>query len=146
MMLDLSTPCALFFALREVTDVKNQTFKQKGKLDRAKKLDVILRQMTGDAITQEQRKHLQCALGHRRQYRLRLCATGCDFEQAVTLKHGKAGEGKHVKMLSGSNCGLLAALVSGQATKKGGNTVYLYLTKSKEASDDAVQKKDKEKA
>ena len=131
--------CALFLRFREVMDLKNQTFAKKDMADRAKKLDVVLRQLTGDAITKEQRQCLQYALGHRRQFRLQLCTTGCDFKQAVSLGLTKDCKGKRVRMLIENDCGMVAALVSSQLPGKRDTTVYLYLPEAKEAMLDALQ-------
>lgn len=138
--------CALFLRFREVMDLKNQTFAKKDMADRAKKLDVVLRQLTGDAITKEQRQCLQYALGHRRQFRLQLCTTGCDFKNAVFPELTKECGERRVKMLLGKESGLMAALVSCHPPEMGDSTVYLYLPKSKEAMCDAMQGEEKKEA
>lgn len=138
--------CALFLRFREVMDLKNQTFAKKDMADRAKKLDVVLRQLTGDAITKEQRQCLQYALRHRRQFRLQLCTTGCDFKNAVFPELTKEGGERRVRMLLGKESGLMAALVSCHPPEMGDSAVYLYLPKSKEAMCDAMQGEEKKEA
>ena len=138
--------CALFLRFREVMDLKNQTFAKKDMADRAKKLDVVLRQLTGDAITKEQRQCLQYALGNRRQFRLQLCTTGCDFKNAVFPELTKEGGERRVRMLLGKESGLMAALVSCHPPEMGDSAVYLYLPKSKEAMCDAMQGEEKKEA
>lgn len=147
MRLDPSTPCALFFAfLGEVMDLKNENFVDMDFKNRAKKLDVVLRRMTGDTMTQEQRQRLQYALGYRRQYRLRLCKSDCDFKQAVSPEQVSADSRKSVRMLLGENSGMLAALVSNRQSEGSDNTVYLYLPNSKEALRDERQEEDVKEA
>ena len=142
-----STPCALFFCVSgEVKDLKNVSFMKTDFKHRAKKLDVVLRRMTGDTMTKEQRQRLQYALDYRRQYRLRLCKTDCDFKRAVSPGQANKDCGKRVRMLLGKNCGMMAALVSSKTQGRGDNTVYLYLPESNEAMGDEMQEEDVKEA
>ena len=92
--------------------MKNKSFVKTSVKYRAKKLDVVLRRLSGDTMTKEQRQCLQYALGCRRQYRLRLCKTDCDFKRAVSLGQASKDCGKRIRMLLSENCGMMAALVS----------------------------------
>ena len=122
--------------------MKNRSFVKTSVKHRAKKLDVVLRRLTGDTLTKDQRLCLQHALDCRRQYRLRLCRTGCDFKKAVSPGQANKDCGKRVRMLLGKNCGMMAALVSSKTQGRGDNTVYLYLPESKEAMGDEMQEED----
>lgn len=53
--------------------MKNDLFKAKTAFEKRKKLDVVLRQMTGDRLTESERRVIGKAVGHCRQYRLTLC-------------------------------------------------------------------------
>ena len=97
-------------------------------------------------MTKEQRQCLQYALGCRRQYRLRLCKTDCDFKRAVSLGQASKDCGKRIRMLLSENCGMMAALVSSKTQGRGDNTVYLYLPESKEAMGDEMQEEDAKEA
>ncbi|OUP59295.1 hypothetical protein B5E80_00945 [Flavonifractor sp. An135] len=127
-------------------DLKNRSFVKTSVKHRAKKLDVVLRRLTGDTLTKDQRLCLQHALDCRRQYRLRLCRTGCDFKKAVSPGQANKDCGKRVRMLLGKNCGMMAALVSSKTQGRGDNTVYLYLPESKEAMGDEMQEEDAKEA
>lgn len=127
-------------------DLKNKSFVKTSVKHRAKKLDVVLRRLTGDTLTKDQRLCLQHALDCRRQYRLRLCRTGCDFKKAVSPGQANKDCGKRVRMLLGKNCGMMAALVSSKTQGRGDNTVYLYLPESKEAMGDEMQEEDAKEA
>ena len=127
-------------------DLKNKSFVKTSVKYRAKKLDVVLRRLTGDTLTKDQRLCLQHALDCRRQYRLRLCRTGCDFKKAVSPGQANKDCGKRVRMLLGKNCGMMAALVSSKTQGRGDNTVYLYLPESKEAMGDEMQEEDAKEA
>ena len=127
-------------------DLKNKSFVKTSVKYRAKKLDVVLRRLSGDTMTEEQRQCLQYALGCRRQFRLRLCKTGCDFKKAVSPGQANKDCGKRVRMLLGKNCGMMAALVSSKTQGRGDNTVYLYLPESKEAMGDEMQEEDAKEA
>ena len=127
-------------------DLKNRSFVKTRVNHRAKKLDVVLRRLTGDTLTKDQRLCLQHALDCRRQYRLRLCRTGCDFKKAVSPGQANKDCGKRVRMLLGKNCGMMAALVSSKTQGRGDNTVYLYLPESKEAMGDEMQEEDAKEA
>lgn len=126
--------------------MKNKSFVKTSVKYRAKKLDVVLRRLSGDTMTKEQRLCLQHALDCRRQYRLRLCRTGCDFKKAVSPGQANKDCGKRVRMLLGKNCGMMAALVSSKTQGRGDNTVYLYLPESKEAMGDEMQEEDAKEA
>ena len=126
--------------------MKNRSFVKTSVRHRAKKLDVVLRRLTGDTLTKDQRLCLQHALDCRRQYRLRLCRTGCDFKKAVSPGQANKDCGKRVRMLLGKNCGMMAALVSSKTQGRGDNTVYLYLPESKEAMGDEMQEEDAKEA
>ena len=123
-------------------DLKNKSFVKTSVKYREKKLDVVLRRLSGDTMTEEQRQCLQYALGCRRQFRLRLCKTDCDFKRAVSPGQANKDCGKRVRMLLGKNCGMMAALVSSKTQGRGDNTVYLYLPESKEAMGDEMQEED----
>ncbi|MFR1618154.1 MAG: hypothetical protein ACLSUM_12640 [Dysosmobacter welbionis] len=127
-------------------DLKNRSFVKTSVKHRANKLDVVLRRLTGDTLTKDQRLCLQHALDCRRQYRLRLCRTGCDFKKAVSPGQANKDCGKRVRMLLGKNCGMMAALVSSKTQGRGDNTVYLYLPESKEAMGDEMQEEDAKEA
>ena len=126
--------------------MKNKSFVKTSVKHRANKLDVVLRRLTGDTLTKDQRLCLQHALDCRRQYRLRLCRTGCDFKKAVSPGQANKDCGKRVRMLLGKNCGMMAALVSSKTQGRGDNTVYLYLPESKEAMGDEMQEEDAKEA
>ncbi|WP_208318551.1 hypothetical protein [Intestinimonas butyriciproducens] len=126
--------------------MKNRSFVKTSVKHRANKLDVVLRRLTGDTLTKDQRLCLQHALDCRRQYRLRLCRTGCDFKKAVSPGQANKDCGKRVRMLLGKNCGMMAALVSSKTQGRGDNTVYLYLPESKEAMGDEMQEEDAKEA
>ena len=126
--------------------MKNKSFVKTSVKHRAKKLDVVLRRLTGDTLTKDQRLCLQHALDCRRQYRLRLCRTGCDFKKAVSPGQANKDCGKRVRMLLGKNCSMMAALVSSKTQGRGDNTVYLYLPESKEAMGDEMQEEDAKEA
>ncbi|QUO38795.1 hypothetical protein KFE19_04605 [Dysosmobacter sp. Marseille-Q4140] len=126
--------------------MKNKSFVKTSVKHRSKKLDVVLRRLTGDTMTKDQRLCLQHALDCRRQYRLRLCRTGCDFKKAVSPGQANKDCGKRVRMLLGKNCGMMAALVSSKTQGRGDNTVYLYLPESKEAMGDEMQEEDAKEA
>ena len=110
--------CALFCVSGEVMDLKNRSFVKTSVKHRAKKLDVVLRRLTGDTLTKDQRLP------------------------------GQANKdcGKRVRMLLGKNCGMMAALVSSKTQGRGDNTVYLYLPESKEAMGDEMQEEDAKEA
>ena len=127
-------------------DLKNKSFVKTSVKYREKKLDVVLRRLSGDTMTEEQRQCLQYALGCRRQFRLRLCKTDCDFKRAVSPGQANKDCGKRVRMLLGKNCGMMAALVSSKTQGRGDNTVYLYLPESKEAMGDEMQEEDAKEA
>lgn len=128
-------------------NLKNQAFLKKSTMCRAKKLDVVLRQVTGDTITREQRLKLARALGLRRQYRFRLCPSRRAFQSAVNSAQGLDGENAVRILLSDRDSPKstpMAAIV--RMPGHGGRMVYFYLPKRKEAALNEPRPKKRKKA
>ena len=138
--------CA-FFAFQGVIDLKNQAFLKKSTMCRAKKLDVVLRRVTGDAITREQRLQLTRALEPWRQYRFQLYPSRHAFQFAVNSVQGLKGKNQVCILLGDRDSpktAPMAALV--QMPGHGGRMVYLYLPKRKEAARNEPRPKKRKKA
>ena len=113
-------------------DLKNQAFLKKSTMCRAKKLDVVLRRVMGDAITREQRLQLTRALEPWRQYRFQLYPSRHAFQSAVNSAQGLKAKNQVCILLGdrdGPKTAPMAALV--QMPGHGGRMVYLYLPKRK---------------
>ena len=77
--------------------MNNQAFRKQTDQKNRRKLEVVLRRMTGDALTEEQRRRLWRALEQRRQYCLRLCASkeGIPASCGARDRQGQAGYSAH---------------------------------------------------
>lgn len=128
--------------------MNNQVFRKQSTRKNKKKLDVLLRRLTDDALTDEQRRRLRYALSHHRQYHLRLCTSKSSFGQASDPDSVQNRSGTVRILLDGTECpngAPLAALVRRRTAGKRENTLYLYLPKLKgERRDETRTKETKE--
>ena len=120
--------------------LRNRAFQAQTEAENRKKLEIVLRQLTGDQLTPEQRWQIAQAIGCRQQYRFRLCQ-GSDIpldtpdgrQMAAHLIFGDA---------KGESPGPVAVLVQCSTPGAGTNTVYIYLPEEKEEQwDDARKEK-----
>ena len=120
--------------------MRNQEFQAQTKAQSRKKLEIVLRQLTGDQLTPEQRWPIAQAVGCRRQYRFRLCQgpdiplDTADGRQVVA--HLIFGDAK------GESPGPAAVLVRCSTPGAESNTVYIYLPEEKEEQWDDIRKEE----
>ncbi len=129
--------------------MNNQAFRKQTDQKNRRKLEVVLRRMTGDALTEEQRRRLWRALEQRRQYCLRLCASKRAFLQAAAPATGRGRPGT-VRILLGDlndhDDVPLAALVRRRNAKTREHTLYLYLPDLKGEKRDETRTKERKEA
>lgn len=110
--------------------MKNQVFQAQTESENQRKLEVVLRQLTDDRLTSEQRRLIGEAVGFRRQYSFRLCRSPnlppIPLQQRGSSVHPIFGN------LKGRAKEPAAALVRCSAQGKEQNTVYIYLPVEKE--------------
>lgn len=139
--------CALFCVLGGMY-LNNRAFQKKSTRARAKKLDVVLRQLTDGALTEGQRQQLGRVLGEQHQYKLQLFTSWCDFNLAAA--QAQAQDKMLMHILPGGtgspNHTPSAILARGQSHGKSKNTVYIYLPKLKEAMRDETRTKEAKEA
>lgn len=121
--------------------MKNQVFLAQSEADIRRKLDVVLRQIAGNRLTEKQRHQIAAAVG-RRQYRFQ-------FTQVPGLPsevRDAADDQTVIRPIFGDLKGLArgptAVLVRGCILGKDANTVYLYLPREKEEPWDESRKKE----
>lgn len=120
--------------------LQNQAFQAQTEAENRKKLEIVLRQLTGDQLTPEQRWQIAQAVGCRRQYRFQLCQgpdtlldTAEGSQMAAHLIFGDT---------RGESPGPAAVLVRCSTPGAESNTVYIYLPEEKEEQwDDARKEK-----
>lgn len=112
--------------------MKNLTFSSQTESEKQKKLDVVLRQLTEDRLTSEQRRQISKALGGRRQYNLLLS------ESPVLPREAKEC-GCVIRpifgSLNGPKQGPTAVLVYNKASGEPCNNVYIYLPEEEQQND-----------
>lgn len=120
--------------------LRNQAFQAQTEAENRKKLEIVLRQLTGDQLTPEQRWQIAQAVGCRRQYRFRLCQgpdiplnTADGHQMAAHLIFGDA---------KGESPGPAAVLVRCSTPGAESNTVYIYLPEEKEEQWDEIRKEE----
>ena len=120
--------------------LRNRAFQAQTKAENRKKLEIVLRQLTGDQLTPEQRWQIAQAVGCRQQYRFRLCQgpdipldTADGRQVAAHLIFGDA---------KGESPGPAAVLVRCSTPGAESNTVYIYLPEEKEEQWDDIRKEE----
>lgn len=125
-----------FLRFRGGMHLKNQLFKTQGEPENSKKLDMVLRQLTGDLLTAEQRRQIEHALGHQRQYHLRLCRSRCAFTRVLQAENGK----KVLYMLTPSGTeqteAPMTAVIRNPDCGRTGGIVYIYIPDEEERRDE----------
>ena len=115
--------------------MKNRVFRALSEADNRRKLDVALRQLTGDRLTLEQRRQIGHELVAGRQYTFRICQDPGAFCREVNPKNARDGQ-TIIRTLFG-DLGHLSempvAVLKQQYFSKGrSDTVYIYLPTKKE--------------
>ncbi|MPM49561.1 hypothetical protein SDC9_96291 [bioreactor metagenome] len=115
--------------------MKNRVFLAQPESVNRRKLDVTLRQLTGDRLTAEQRDRIGRGLDARRQYAFQVCRCPGAFCREVNPKNARDGQ-TIIRTLFGDLEHLskrpAAVLVRRLAPGERSNTVYIYLPTKKE--------------
>lgn len=111
--------------------MKNQLFLAAEDAVNQRKLDVTLRQFTGDLLTEEQRQLIAAAVGYDRQCSIKVCSTAQKFLEVAALQKTDPKR-TALQLLYGELESLpanpAAALVYRYRPLQGmSNTVYLYI-------------------
>ena len=120
--------------------MKNRAFQVQSEVENQRKLEVVLRQLSGDRLTGEQRRLIGEAIGFCRQYSFRLCRP----PSLPTISSQQTGGYTAVRTIFGNLEGRTdepaAALVRCSAQGEEQNTVYIYLPVEKEEQRDEPRK------
>ncbi len=119
--------------------MQNQVFQAQTEPEKRRKLEIVLRQLAGDQLTDQQRHLIAQAIGCQRQYSIQLCREPVPPADAEGLSGGQM-----VRHPIFSNAhGSAAVLVQCRARGEQSNTVYIYLpTEKEEQRDDTRQKEE----
>lgn len=125
--------------------MKNRVFLARSEAANHKKLEVTLRQLTGDRLTAEQRDQIAHGLTGRRQYTFRVCHEPGAFCSEVNPKNTR--DGKTVtRTLFGDLEHLskspVAVLVHCLVPEERSSIVYIYLPTKKEETHDVPRKEE----
>lgn len=123
--------CA-FLRFKEGMPLKNQAFARQNELKHRRKLRVVLRQLTQNRLTAEQRCVIEQAAGHQRQCHLKLCSTPQVIRRTIDMNstHSRTTA---AKTLFGSLDNPPMALLVHQIGANGtDNTICIYLPDEKE--------------
>lgn len=117
--------------------MNNQSFKARAEPDNRKKLDVVLRQLTGSLLTAQQRLLIGNAVSTQQQYSLRICGSKDAIRRELdesSSKHGTATPCVLFGDLSSARQSPAAILVHGATPPDGRrmNILYIYLPTQKE--------------
>ena len=116
--------------------MRNQAFQAQTETENRKKLEIVLRQLTGDQLTAQQRRQIVQAVGGRQQYSFHFCQgldiplNTADQDGTQVAVHPIFGDAK------GAHSGPAAVLVRCSAPGAESNTVYICLSKEKEEQRD----------
>ncbi len=124
--------------------MKNQAFQTQTEAECRKKLDAALRQLTGDRLTEEQRRLVWQAVGWHRQYTLQILENPGTFCREVNPKNGLDGLTVYHTIFGDlEELGQEAAVLVCRQTSPGRpRTVYIYLPKKKEEDRDDARKEE----
>lgn len=122
--------------------LRNQAFQAQTEAENRKKLEVVLRQLTGNQLTPQQRQLIVQALGGQQQYRFRLCQRSdiplntTDQDGSQMAFHLIFGNSK------GERPGPAAVRVWCSTPGAESNTVYIYLPEEKEEPRDDTRQEE----
>ena len=122
--------------------LRNQAFQTRANTEKERKLEIVLRQLTADHLTAQQRQLIRQAIGCREQYSIQLCQDiGPLSDAAVT------GDGQPIIRWIFGNAEANAsdpAAVLIRTPIQGGmsNTVYIYLPMPREEKKDDTRQKE----
>lgn len=122
--------------------LRNQVFQTQTETGKRRKLEIVLRSLTGDQLTAHQRRLIACAIGCCQQYRFQLCQ-----KPNFLIGPADAGDGQAViHRIFGSAKGgenqPAAVLVRCPARGSEANTVYIYLPEKEEKQRNDIRKKE----
>jgi len=120
--------------------LKNKIFQVQTKLENQRKLEIVLRQLTGDQLTSEQRHLIGEAISFYRQYHFRLCRSSSLPTITSQQQCGRAAIRPIFGDLEGRTNEPAAALVRCSVQGEEQNTVYIYLPVEKEEPRDEPRK------
>lgn len=107
--------------------MNNQVFQTRGRRWKSKKLDVVLHRSAGAQLTEAQRKLIARAVGHHKQYHMRLCRSLTRFQRTLS----RYESGAVVQLIFGceeNNVNLpAAALIHKEENGCASRTLYIYL-------------------
>lgn len=125
--------------------MKNRVFLARPEAVNHRKLEVTLRQLTGDRLTAEQRAQIGHGLVCRRQYTFRVYQDPGTFCREVNPKNTRDGQ-TVIRTLFGDLERLAmmpaAVLVQRLTPEERSNTVHIYLPKKKEETRDVPRKEE----
>ena len=127
--------CA-FFAFFGGDVLRNQAFQARTETGKRRKLEVVLRQLTGDHLTDQQRQLISQTVGCCQQYSFQLC-----YEPgAPALTANGDGQAAVYRIFGDTAKGPTAVLVRTPGQGEMSNTIYIYLpTQREEKGDDTRQ-------
>lgn len=112
--------------------MKNQAFARQNQMDQNKKLRVVLRQLTADRLTAEQRLSIEQALGFQHQHYLQSYDSPQELSRAISRDsvHCKCVSSK--TLFGGLSDPPMARLIRRIGSRGPESTVYIYLPDQKE--------------
>ncbi len=120
--------------------MKNRTFQAAKLRKNCRKLDVALRQFTGDRLTEEQRSLISSTLGPRSQYWIQVYRTADGLRRALN-RHANTAD---IQLLFGgleTQTSAPAALIARSGSGRTAKVVYIYLPTEMEGNWDGSRSK-----
>ena len=122
--------------------LRNQAFQVRTETKKRRKLEIVLRRLTGDHLTAQQRLLISRAIGHREQCRFHLCQEPGVLSGITDKEDGQTT----VRLIFGDAIGEISAptAILVRTPSQGGmsNTIYIYLPISKERKRDDTQQEE----
>ena len=119
--------------------LRNQAFQVSAEAEKRRKLEIVLRRLTGDQLTAQQRLLIGRAIGHHEQCSFCLCQEPGVLSGITDKEDGKTT----VRLIFGDAMGEISTptAILVRTPSQGGmsNTIYIYLPISKERKRDDTQ-------
>lgn len=122
--------------------LRNQTFQVRANAEKQRKLEIVLRQLTGDLLTAQQRQLICQAVGFREQYSIHLCQSPRPSPDVTVAEERRTIIQPIFGKTEGEANDPAAILVRTPIQGGMSNRIYIYLPMPREEKGDDTQQKE----
>lgn len=122
--------------------LRNRAFQVRANIDKQRKLEIVLRQLTGDHLTAQQRQLICQAVGCREQYSIQLRQGSKPPSDIAVAEEGRTIIRQIFGDTEGETDGPTAVLIRTPVQGGMSNKIYIYLPTPREENGDDTQQKE----